>query len=90
MVREIGNQPAVSLPTIITTALSRAKLMLNKLDQLMQVKLLKGADCSTRTRRRAWARNKSKVNRARSELKEQRTNLIAAVSASSLSVPKSH
>ena len=88
MVREIDNQTAVSLPTVITIALSRAKLMLDNLDQLMQVKLLKSADGSIRTRRRAWAQNKSKVNRAKSELNEQRINLIAAVSASSLSVPK--
>lgn len=86
--REIDNQSAVSLPIVITTALSRVKLMLDNLDQLMQVKLLKCADGSIRTRRRAWARNKSKVNKAKSELNEQRINLIAAVSASSLSVPK--
>ncbi len=65
--REIGNQPAVSLPAVITTALSRAKLMLDNLDQLMQVELLKSADGSSRTPRRAEARNKFKVNRAKSE-----------------------
>lgn len=88
MVREIDNQIAVSLPTVITTALSRAKVLLDDLDQLMQVKLLKSADDSIRTRRRAWAQNKSKINRVKSELNEQRINLIAAISASSLSVPK--
>lgn len=88
MVKEIDNQPAVSLPTAITSALSRAKHVLDSLDQLMQVKLLRSADCSTRTRQRAWARNQSKVNRAKGKLKESRTNLIAAVSASSLFVPK--
>lgn len=67
MVREIDNQPAVSLPTVITTALSRANIMLEDLGQLMQVKWLKSADGLTRTRRRAWARNKSNVNRAKSE-----------------------
>ena len=51
--REIDNQTAISLPTVITTALSRAKLMLDNLDQLMQMKLLKSADGSIRTRQRA-------------------------------------
>ena len=68
MVREIDNQPAVSLPTVTTTALSRAKLVFDNLDQLMQAKLLKSADGPTQTRRRVWARNKSKVNRPKSEL----------------------
>ena len=87
MVREIDSQPVISLSNVVKTALSRAKLMLDNLDQLMQVKLLKNADGSIRIRRRAWARNKSKVDRAKSQLKEQRMSLVAAISAGSLSVP---
>jgi hypothetical protein len=84
LVKEINDQHAVSLSSVIKTSLSRAKITLEQLDQLIQVKILKNVNGTSRARRRAWTRNRSKVYKIQNALKEHRVNLLAAISANSL------
>lgn len=70
----------------VGTIHSTAKSTLEKLSQLVQVKLLKNIHGTSRARKRAWARNKSKVYKMQNELKELRASLKAAMGASSLLV----
>lgn len=84
LVEEIRGQCTDSPSTVIATALSRAKHTLDKLNQLVQGKLVKNIHGTSRARRRLWARNKSKIDRIQNELKEHRANLTAALSAKNM------
>lgn len=82
----IHRQERVCNSVAVATTLSTAKSTLEKLNQLVQVKLLKNMHGTSRARKRAWARNKSKVYKMQNELKELRASLTAAMGASTLSV----
>lgn len=84
LVNEIENQPAISLSITISTLLSRAKLSLEQLDQIVKNKILRNANGTPRARRRAWVKNRSKICRIQDALKEHRLNLLAAMGSSSL------
>lgn len=84
LVNEIDIQPENSLSTAISTNLSRAKLTLEQLDQLLKAKVSRNANGTPRARRRAWTRNRSKVYKLQDALKEHRLNLLAAMSARNL------
>ncbi|KAH7343030.1 hypothetical protein BKA65DRAFT_552634 [Rhexocercosporidium sp. MPI-PUGE-AT-0058] len=68
---------------LINTTLGRARLTIEQIHQLIDLKLLKTNGSTSRTRRRAWARHKSKIHTLRDALKECRENLMAALSANS-------
>ena len=68
----------------VTSALLRAERTIQRLNQLVQIRLLKNAEGTSRVRRRAWARNKSKILRLQDALKEHRAELVAAMTASNL------
>ena len=57
LVKEINNQHPSFSSTVITTSLSRAKLTIQRLDQLIKLKILKDVNGKSRARRRAWTRN---------------------------------
>ena len=84
ILKEIDDQQALSLSTVITRNLSRAKLTLEQLDQLIRARILKNVNGTSRARRRAWTRNKSKVGKFQDALKDHRMDLLAAISANSL------
>lgn len=81
---EIDRQRTASISTTISTSLSRAKLTLEQLDQIVKNKLLRNANGGSRARRRAWVRNKSKVCNIQNALKEHRLNLLAAMGTTNL------
>ncbi|KAL9045865.1 MAG: hypothetical protein Q9214_001166 [Letrouitia sp. 1 TL-2023] len=80
LVKDIDAQQAIRSSAAIAAILAKAKLTLERLGELVQNKLLKNVNGTSRARRRAWARNKSRVYRIQAELKEYRANLTAAVS----------
>ena len=82
----IHHQEGVCNSAAVATILSTAKSTLEKLNQLVQVKLVKNMHGTSRARKRAWARNKSKVYKMQNELKELRASLTAAMGASCLLV----
>ena len=86
LLESIYRQEGVSGSAAIATILSTAKSTLEKLNQLVQVKLLKNIHGTFRARKMAWARNKSKVYKWQNELKELRAILTAAMGARSLLV----
>ncbi|KAG4441393.1 hypothetical protein IFR05_003150 [Cadophora sp. M221] len=82
LVQEIDRSQGEGTDGIITQSLTRAKLSIEQLHQLIQIKLLKNLNGGTsRARRRAWTRNKSKILALRDVLKECRDNLSVALSA---------
>ena len=68
----------------VTSALSGAERTIQRLNQLVQVRLLKKVEGTSRVRRRAWARNKSKILKLQDALKEHRAELVAAMTASKM------
>ncbi|MCJ1429915.1 hypothetical protein MMC29_007830 [Sticta canariensis] len=81
----IHRQEGVYNSAAVATILSTVNSTLEKLNQLVQVELVKNMHGTSRARKRAWARNKSKVYKMQNELKELRASLTAAMGASSLS-----
>ena len=68
----------------VTSALLGAERTIQRLNQLVQIRLLKKVESTSRVRRRAWARNKSKILKLQDALKEHRAELVAAMTASKL------
>ncbi|KAL9043848.1 MAG: hypothetical protein Q9214_002976 [Letrouitia sp. 1 TL-2023] len=85
LIEEIRRQDVSSTSAVVATTLHKAKLALEKLNGLIQAKLIKNIHDTSRARRRVWARNKSKVKRIQIELQGHRSNLIALMSALSTS-----
>ncbi|PVH89984.1 hypothetical protein DL98DRAFT_647652 [Cadophora sp. DSE1049] len=73
-------------PGLVSTTLGRARLTIEQIHQLVELKLLKTNGSTSRARRRAWARHKSKIHSLRDALRECRENLTTALSASSSSL----
>ena len=67
----------------IAISLSWVKHTLEKLDHLVQTKLIRNVHGTPQARQGAWTRNKSKVHRLKTELKDKIASLTAALSASS-------
>ena len=88
MIREIDDQQSssASAASAVTTTLSHAKFTLERLKILLEVKLSPRASGSSRKSRRAWAKNRSKLYRIQSSLKEHKTNLLLAIATNNLSV----
>jgi hypothetical protein len=84
LLNEIGSQNATLSSSVIETSLSQAKITMEQLHQLIQVKILQNVDGTSRARRRAWTRNKSKICSIVDALKEHRQNILTAISANSL------
>ena len=69
---------------IVMITLSKAQATIDQLNQLIETKLLKHTVGETsKARRRAWGRNKSKIQRFRDDLLQSRENLLAALTANS-------
>lgn len=83
MIHEIDDQQSHSSSAVITT-LSQAKATLEQLKTLLEAKLLSRVNGSSRIRRRTWARNRSKVYKLQSSLKEHRASLLIAIAANGL------
>ncbi|KAI4212672.1 MAG: hypothetical protein LQ351_004563 [Letrouitia transgressa] len=81
LVEEIRCQDVASTSAIIATTLLKAKVALEKLNRLIQAKLIKNIHGTSRARRRVWARSKSKVKGIQNELQGHMLDLIAAMSA---------
>ena len=81
LVNEIKIQPVDSLSTAICKTLSRARYDLEQVNHILQAKVLRNVDGTSRARRRAWARDKSKIYKIREALKEHRLDLMAAMGA---------
>ena len=75
----IHRQEGVRDSAVIATILASAKSTLEKLNQLVQVKLLKIIHGTSRAGKRAWAPNKSKFYKLQNELKKLRASLTAAM-----------
>ena len=67
--------------TVVESTLSRAKLTIDEISRIIQVKLLKNIEGTQRAKRRAWAQHKSKLFRLGESLKDSRSNLLVAMSA---------
>lgn len=80
---EIRKEHSDSCSIGVTTSLSNAKRDIEQLDQLIKKHILPNA-ATSRARRAAWMRHKSKIYRLQHALKEHRQNLIVVVSAKSL------
>ena len=83
---DIRRQDGACHSATVAPILSKAQSTLEELDQLLQVKFLRNIHSTSRARKRAWARNRSKVYKMQNDLKELRASLIAAMGASSLLV----
>jgi len=83
MLAEIEKSHNHVLPGPVFTTLERSKLAIEQIRQLVELKLLKTNGSTSRARRRAWARHKSKIHSLRDILRECRENLTIALSASS-------
>ncbi|MCJ1265528.1 hypothetical protein MMC22_005408, partial [Lobaria immixta] len=68
-------------PSNVITILGRAKTTLEQLKSLVETKIITKVNNSSRVRRRAWAKSRSKVYRIQSSLKEDRLNLVIALTA---------
>lgn len=68
----------------VTSALLGAERTIQRLNQLVQVRLLKKVEGTSQVRRRGWARNKPKILSLQDALKEHRAELVAAMTASNL------
>lgn len=68
----------------VTSALLGAERTMQRLNQLVQIRLLKNVEGTSRVRRRAWARNKSKILGLQDALKEHRAELVAAMTATKM------
>ncbi|KAN0098306.1 hypothetical protein V8E51_013969 [Hyaloscypha variabilis] len=76
---------------IVRNALSKAQATVQQLDQFIKAKLLTSIHGGTeRARRRAWGRNKSKVQKFRIAILESKENLVAALSANSSFAIQAH
>jgi hypothetical protein len=84
LVKEIHSHHSSSTSSNVAASLTRAQHTIEQLDQLIQVKLLRIVNGTYRARRRAWTRNKSKVNQLRDAIKEHRDNILAAMSSNNL------
>ncbi|KAF2799354.1 hypothetical protein K505DRAFT_294860 [Melanomma pulvis-pyrius CBS 109.77] len=80
---EIRKEHSDSYSIGVTTSLSNAKRDIEKLDQVIKKHILPNASTS-RARRAAWMRYKSKICRLQDSLKEHRQNIVVVVSAKSL------
>jgi hypothetical protein len=72
LLNEIESQLGIFNSATIATTLSRAKLTIEQLHQLIQVKILQNVNGTSRARQRAWTRNKSKIFTIRDALKDYR------------------
>lgn len=66
-------------PSNVVTTLGKAKVTLEQLQSLLEIKIINKVNSSSRIRRSAWARNRSKAYRIQSSLKEYRRNLVIAL-----------
>lgn len=65
----------------VTITLFGAKHTLEKLNQLIQIKLVKNVHWTSRVRQRVWAQINSKVNKMLIEVQKHVATLTAAISA---------
>lgn len=84
LLNEIESQNAIISSPVIERGLSRAKIKIGQLHEIIQVKILRNVNSTSRARRRAWTRNKSKICSIVDALKEYRQILLTAISANSL------
>ncbi|KAL8901605.1 MAG: hypothetical protein Q9207_005117 [Kuettlingeria erythrocarpa] len=84
LVSDIKDHHAGPAPQTVTTALFRATLTLEHMHSIIKTKVLREQNVTARTFRRAWARNRTNVFRLQDALKENRLNLLAAMSANNL------
>jgi hypothetical protein len=70
---------------VLHHALSRAQAVLGELNQMIDLKLIRQGECTGRSRRRAWVRNKRNIIRLRDNLKDARESLLGVLSAEILS-----
>ena len=68
----------------VTSALLGAERTIQRLNQLVQSRLLKKLEGTSRVRRRAWVRNKTKILKLQDALREHRAELVAAMTASKM------
>ena len=68
-------------PSNVITILGRARTTLEQLKILVETKIITKYNNSSRIRRRAWSKWRSKVYRIQSSLKEDRSNLVIALAA---------
>ena len=61
----------------VTSALSGAERTMQRLNQLVQIRLSKKVEGTSRVRRRAWVRNKMKILKLQDALREHRAELRA-------------
>ena len=80
LVEEIRRQDVVSTSAAIAANVLRAKQTLEKLNGLIETKLIKNVLGTSRVRSRVWAQNRCKINKIQTELQECRANLTAMMS----------
>ena len=68
----------------LTSALLGAERTMQRLNQLVQIRLSKKVDGTSRVRRRAWVRNKTKILKLQDALKEHRAEFVASMTASNM------
>ena len=68
----------------VTSALLVAERTMQRLNQLVQIRLSKKVEGTSRVRRRAWVRNKTKILKLQDALKEHRAELVASITASNM------
>ena len=78
---EIDHLSLSTNSTSIESILVRAKLAIDQICQIIKVKILRNINGTQKAKRRAWARNKSKLLRLGEGLKEIRNNLMVAIGA---------
>ena len=66
-------------PSNVITILGRARTTLDNLKTLLETRIIAKLKNSSRIRRRAWAKSRSKIYRIQSSLKEDRLNLVLAL-----------
>ena len=86
LLRNIHEQEGSHRSTAVVTTLTTAKSLLEELQRLIQAKLLKNSDGTSRFRKRVWARNRHKIHKMQYELTDIRANLTAVMGASNLLV----
>ena len=68
----------------VISALPGAERTIHRLNQLVQIRLSKKVEGTSRVRRRAWVRNKTKILKLQDALREHRAELVAAMTASNM------
>lgn len=78
ILQEIDDQQWFFSATIVTT-LAKTREILDQLDKLLRSKILSEANGSSRVRRRAWAKHRTKVYDLHRSLADYKESLMIAI-----------